>query len=234
MHIIRNKDERGFTETDWLQSRHSFSFSHYHDPEHMGFGPLRVINEDWVAPDTGFDTHGHKNMEIITYVLEGTLTHEDSSGGGGEIKPGEIQVMSAGKGILHSEYNYSETQPVHLLQIWIMPTQVNTKPGYRQKLFPTAEMHNRFRVLVSQDGQEGSLPILQDARMLAAKIESGQTVIFPLYRKRLYWLQVARGAIDFQGQTFDAGDGLALEGEQGLMEITARDDAEALLFDLPQ
>ena len=158
MFTVRNKNERGVTEMDWLKSRHSFSFSHYYDPANMGFGPLRVINEDWVAPDTGFDTHGHKNMEIITYVLEGALAHKDNTGKeGASITPGEVQMMSAGRGIMHSEYNGSDKDTVHLLQIWIMPDVMNTEPGYQQKPFAPEEMHNRFRLLVSKDGQDGSL-----------------------------------------------------------------------------
>jgi redox-sensitive bicupin YhaK (pirin superfamily) len=233
MFTIRNKNDRGLTETSWLKSCHSFSFGHYYDPAHMGFGPLRVINEDWVNPGTGFDTHGHKNMEIITYVLEGALTHKDSSGGGGVIRPGEVQMMSAGKGILHSEFNNSETETVHLLQIWIMPDEMNIRPGYRQKPFPPEEMRNRFRLLASKDGQDGALTLKQDARLLAARIDNGTTLHFPVESPRLYWLQVARGALDFQGQRIDAGDGLSIEKEQGMLALTAREDAEVLLFDLP-
>jgi redox-sensitive bicupin YhaK (pirin superfamily) len=234
MFIIRKKDDRGLTETSWLKSRHSFSFSHYYDPVHMGFGPLRVINEDWVAPDSGFDTHGHKNMEIITYVLEGALSHKDSTGSGAAIRPGEVQMMSAGKGILHSEFNDSPADTVHLLQIWIMPDVMNTQPGYQQKPFPPEDMHNRFRLLVSKDGSDGSLIMKQDAQLLAAKIDAGKTLHFPVEDGRLYWLQAARGALDFQGQSFEAGDGLAIEKETGILSLTARTDAEVLLFDLPQ
>ena len=231
---IRSKDARGLTETSWLESHHSFSFSHYYDAAHMGFGPLRVINEDPVAPDTGFDTHGHKNMEIITYVLEGELAHKDSTGGGSVIRPGEVQLMSAGKGILHSEFNHSPAEPVHLLQIWIMPDEINTRPGYQQKPFPPEEMRNRFRLLVSKEGTDGSLAIKQDAKLFASRIDAGQTLSFNADSKRLYWLQVAHGDIELQGQALNAGDGIAIEKEQSLFNITARTDAEVLLFDLPQ
>ena len=234
MFTVRNKNDRGFTEMDWLKSRHSFSFSHYYDPAHMGFGPLRVINEDWVAPDNGFDTHGHKNMEIITYVLEGALAHKDSTGTGESIKPGEVQMMSAGRGIMHSEFNGSDTDAVHLLQIWIMPDVMNTQPGYQQKPFAPEEMHNRFRLLVSKDGQDGSLVMKQDARLYAARMDAGMALQFPLARERKYWLQVARGTLDFQNQKLDVGDGLAVEKEQGVLDITAGTSAEVLLFDLPQ
>lgn len=219
---------------DWLKSRHSFSFSHYYDPANMGFGPLRVINEDWVAPDTGFDTHGHKNMEIITYILEGALAHKDSTGTGASIMPGEVQVMSAGKGIMHSEFNASDKDTVHLLQIWIMPDEMNTSPGYQQKPFAPEEMRNRFRLLVSKDGQNGSLSMKQDAKLYATRMDAGTTLKFSIVRDRKYWLQVARGALDFQGQSFESGDGLAIEKEQGLLEIKTSTSAEVLLFDLPQ
>ena len=234
MFTVRQKNDRGLTEIDWLKSRHTFSFSHYYDPANMGFGPLRVINEDWVAPDNGFDTHGHKNMEIITYVLEGELAHKDSTGTGASITPGEVQMMSAGKGIMHSEFNGSPVDPVHLLQIWIMPDAVNTQPGYQQKPFAPEELHNRFRLLVSKDGAEGSLRMKQDAALYAARMDEGTSLKFPITSGRKYWLQVARGALDFNGQNLDAGDGLAVEKERGTLEIKARAAAEVLLFDLPQ
>jgi redox-sensitive bicupin YhaK (pirin superfamily) len=235
MFNVRHRNDRGVTEMDWLKSRHSFSFSHYYDPENMGFGPLRVINEDWVEPGTGFDTHGHKNMEIITYVLEGALSHKDSTGKEGTaITPGEVQMMTAGKGILHSEYNGSETDTVHLLQIWIMPDEVNTKPGYQQKPFAQEELHNRFRLLVSKDGEDGSLVMKQDARLYASRMDAGTELKFPIVSERKYWLQIARGTVDFQGGKLESGDGLAVEKEQGLLAIKATTPAEVLLFDLPR
>ncbi len=235
MFTVRNRNQRGVTEMDWLKSRHSFSFSHYYDPANMGFGPLRVINEDWVEPGTGFDTHGHKNMEIITYVLSGALSHKDSTGKEGvAITPGEVQMMTAGKGIMHSEFNGSDTDTVHLLQIWIMPDEVNTQPGYKQKPFAPEELHNRFRLLVSKDGREGSLVMKQDARLYASRLDAGTELKFPLVSDRKYWLQVARGEVDFKDQKLESGDGLAVEKEQGLLAITARTPAEVLLFDLPK
>lgn len=239
MIITRRKDKRGTTDAGWLTSKHSFSFGEYYDPANMGFGPLRVINEDWVAPGTGFDTHGHKNMEIITYVLSGRLAHKDSTGKEGvAITPGEIQVMSAGKGILHSEFNGSETEEVHLLQIWIMPDESNTRPGYQQKPFAADEMQNRLRLIVSKDGADGSLPMKQDAKLYAGRFDAGVTQKVPVDKNRKYWLQVARGAVeaalDFNGQSLEAGDGLAVAAEEGMLNITFRTPAEVLLFDLPQ
>lgn len=239
MILARKKDERGTTAMDWLLSKHSFSFGHYYDPANMGFGPLRVINEDWVKPGTGFDTHGHKNMEIITYVLAGALAHKDSttvngSANAASITPGEVQVMSAGKGILHSEYNASDKDEVHLLQIWIMPEETGTHPGYQQKPFAPEEMHNRFRLLVSKDGAEGSLTMKQDAKLYAARLDAGVAQKIPVDKNRKYWMQVARGNIDIQGQSLEAGDGLAVAGEEGLLDIAARTSAEVLLFDLPK
>jgi len=234
MFTVRKDNDRGSTGAAWLKSRHSFSFSDYYDSQFMGFGPLRVINEDWVIPKAGFGTHGHKNMEIITYVLSGELTHKDSLGTGSTIRPGEIQLMSAGKGILHSERNNSSAEEVHLLQIWIMPNEMNGKPGYQQKTFPPEEMHNRFRLVVSPDGAEGSLVMKQDARLLAARIDAGETILSPLKEGRKYWLQIARGGLDFQGQKLESGDGLAIENEQSLLQVAARQDAEVLLFDLPR
>jgi hypothetical protein len=234
MFTVRKSDDRGTTGASWLKSQHSFSFSDYYDPQRMGFGPLRVINEDWVAPESGFDTHGHKNMEIITYVLSGALTHKDSLGTGSTIRPGEIQMMSAGKGILHSEHNNAAGEDVHLLQIWIMPNQMNGQPGYQQKTFPPEEMHNRFRLVVSPDGEEESLVMKQKAKLFAAKVTAGETVSFPVTPDRKYWLQIARGALDFQERELEAGDGLAIEKEQSILSLTARRDAEVLLFDLPQ
>jgi hypothetical protein len=199
----------------------------------MGFGPLRVINEDWIAAKSGFDTHGHKNMEIITYVLSGELAHQDSLGTGSTIRPGEIQMMSAGKGILHSERNPSPTESVHLLQIWIMPNQVNGQPGYQQKTFPPEEMRNRFRLVVSPDGAEGSLTMKQDARLLAARIDAGKEVAFEVGGNRKYWLQIAGGSFNFHGEKLEGGDALAIEKESGILKLSALQNAEALLFDLP-
>jgi redox-sensitive bicupin YhaK (pirin superfamily) len=234
MFTVRKSSDRGSTGASWLKSQHSFSFSDYYDPQNMGFGPLRVINEDWVAPSSGFGMHPHKNMEIITYVLSGELSHKDSIGTGAAIRPGEIQMMSAGKGILHSEQNSSATDDVHLLQIWIMPNQMNGTPGYQQKTFPPEEMHNRLRLVVSPDGAEGSLLMKQDAKLFAAKIDAGKDILAPLQPERKYWLQIARGGLDIQGQKLESGDGLAIENEQTILKIAANQDAEVLLFDLPR
>jgi redox-sensitive bicupin YhaK (pirin superfamily) len=235
MFNVRHKNDRGSTEIDWLKSRHSFSFGHYYDAANMGFGPLRVINEDWVSPGTGFDTHGHKNMEIITYVLEGQLAHKDSTGKEGkQIIPGEVQMMSAGKGILHSEYNGSATDTVHLLQIWIMPDEINTQPGYVQKPFAPEDMHNRLRLIVSNDGAEGSLVMKQDAKLYASRLDAGAELKLPITSDRKYWLQIARGTVEVQEQSLESGDALAVEKEQGTLTFKASTSAEVLLFDLPR
>ncbi len=241
MFTIKDKNTRGWMDIGWLKSRHSFSFGDYYDPENMGFGVLRVINEDWVEPAAGFDTHGHKNMEIITYILEGELAHKDSTGGAGSIHPNEVQVMTAGKGILHSEFNASDTDPVHLLQIWILPDETGTRPGYQQKPFAPEELHNRFRLLVSQDGAAGSLPVKQDAKLHAARFDAGFSQQMAFEKERKYWLQVARGAVvlshedatELQKKKLVAGDALSIEEESGTLQITAEGDAEVLLFDLP-
>ena len=241
MLTIKDRNARGQTEIGWLKSRHSFSFGDYYDPENMGFGVLRVINEDWVQPAAGFDTHGHKNMEIITYILEGELAHKDSTGGTGSIRPGEVQVMTAGKGILHSEFNGSDTEAVHLLQIWILPDAAGTPPGYQQKPFAPEELHNRFRLLVSSDGAEGSLPIKQDAKLHAARFDAGFAAVIEFEKGRKYWLHIARGAVvlshdgapKLQKKKLVAGDALAVEEESGTLAITAEGGAEVLLFDLP-
>lgn len=233
MFTVRNRNDRGSTETGWLKSHHSFSFSEYYDPAHMGFGPLRVINEDWINPSSGFGMHAHKNMEIITYILSGALAHKDSISTGSTITPGEIQLMSAGKGILHSEVNSSETDAVHLLQIWIMPNENGTKPGYQQKTVAPETMQNRFQLVVSPDGADGSLTMRQDAKLLAAKLTAGHDIRFDTDSRRKYWLQVARGALDFRDQRLFAGDGLAIDREQSTITLAAQEDAEVLLFDLP-
>ena len=234
MQKIRKNEDRGITQTYWLEGRHSFSFGEYHDPENMGFGPLRVINDDIVRAESGFGMHGHKNMEIITYVLSGALEHKDSLGNGGIIRPGEVQVMSAGKGVLHSEFNPSKDEDVHLLQIWIMPRENGTRPTYNQKAFDPAEMQNRWRLIVSPDGEDGSISILQDAHIYVTRLADGAKTEIKLEADRKYWLHVARGKIDIRGVALSAGDALALEKEQGKVDIKASTDAEILFFDLPQ
>lgn len=231
---IRHKNERGETRIDWLKSWHSFSFGEYRDREHMGFGPLRVINEDIVAPGQGFGMHGHANMEIITYVLSGELQHKDSLGNGDVIRPGDIQVMSAGKGILHSEFNPSSEVPVHLLQIWVMPKETGTRPRYRQKTFDPAGFENRWNLLVSPEGAEGSLPILQDARIWAARLESAASLPFKTEKDKKYWLQIARGAVTIGDRLLSAGDGFFVDAEAMDEVLQAGESSEVLLFELPR
>ncbi len=234
MFTVRKSDERGETGSHWLDSKHSFSFADYYDPKNMGFGPLRVINEDWVAPASGFGMHPHRNMEIITYVLEGAISHEDSLGSKGKISPGEVQVMSAGAGILHSEFNHAPHDPVHLLQIWIMPNKHNTAPGYQQQAFDRAAMQDRFHTIVSGQGDAGALAIQQDATLKTALIGAGKAAGFTTDAGRKYWLQVARGEATVASHALAQGDALAIENEAGDFNVTADTDAEVLLFDLPR
>lgn len=229
----RDRNERGPTDAGWLKSMHSFSFGHYHDPDHMGFGPLRVINDDHVIPGAGFGEHPHSNMEIISYVISGELAHKDSMGNGSSIKPGDIQLMSAGTGVTHSEFNGSDTDEVHFLQIWIMPDVENTEPSYQQKSFDPAEMGDAFRVVVSPDGADGSLVIKQDARMLAGKFNEDVTAEFQTSVGRKYWLQMVQGLATVNGEEAKAGDGFAIEGESKIT-VKAETKTEVLLFDLPQ
>jgi redox-sensitive bicupin YhaK (pirin superfamily) len=193
-----------------------------------------VINEDSVRAGSGFDTHGHANMEIITYVLEGSLEHKDSLGNGSTIKPGDVQLMSAGKGILHSEYNPSETEDVHFLQIWIMPNETGTRPGYQQTSFNPADSRNSLRLAVSPDGADGSLKIKQDAKLWVSRLDAGKTVSLEMIANRKYWLQLARGKVSIRGQTLEAGDGLGFDNEAGKLEVAAADAAELILFELPR
>ena len=229
---IRPADSRGEARFGWLHARHSFSFGNYYDPAHMGFGPLRVINEDRIAPGGGFPTHSHQNMEIITCVLEGALEHKDSIGSGSVIRPGDVQTMSAGSGIAHSEFNASTTEPVHLLQIWIQPDRSNGKPGYAQKTFPRLQRQGRLCLVASPDGADGSIPIVQYARLYATVLARGEQVSHALAPGRRAWLQVAHGKLTLNGQAMAAGDGAAIENESSL-HIAGVDHAEALLFDLP-
>jgi redox-sensitive bicupin YhaK (pirin superfamily) len=232
---IRKAAERGHADHGWLNSYHSFSFADYYDPANMGFRSLRVINEDWVAPGRGFHTHGHKDMEIITYVLEGALEHKDSLGTGSVIRPGEVQRMSAGSGIQHSEFNPSPKEPLHLLQIWIQPEQKNLEPGYEQREFPAAERQRKLRLLASRDGRDGSLRIHQDADLYATVLGGpGQEVAHALPASRHAWLQVTRGSVTLNGETLAAGDGAAITSEPAL-KISANGSqghSEFLLFDL--
>jgi quercetin 2,3-dioxygenase len=232
MLIKRSSGERGPTDTGWLKSLHSFSFGSYHDPAHMGFGPLRVINEDRVAPGAGFDMHAHNNMEIISYVLSGELAHKDSMGNGSAIRPGDVQLMSAGSGVSHSEYNNSKTDPVHFLQIWVTPDVRNAEPRYQQKSFNDDQKRNAFRVIVSPEGTDGSLSIRQDARMLIGRFDADGTAEMETAPGRKYWLQVVQGTAEINGQEARAGDGFAFE-EEASVRVRSVTESEIVLFDLP-
>jgi redox-sensitive bicupin YhaK (pirin superfamily) len=230
---IRPANERGHFNHGWLDTYHTFSFADYLDPRHMSFGPLRVINEDRVAPAMGFPTHPHRDMEIITYVLEGELSHRDSMGNGSTMRPGEVQRMSAGTGVRHSEFNSSQTDPLHLLQIWIMPSENGFPPSYEQKEFSTVEKLNRLRLVASPDGADGSVTIHQDALVYASILEKGKSVEHELAPKRKAWIQVARGSVLLNGKELKQGDGGGIEKEPAV-EITGASDsaAEILLFDM--
>ncbi len=230
MIAIRRAQERGITRTAWLNSRHSFSFGYYHDPKHMGFGPLRVINDDRVTSGAGFPRHPHDNMEIVTYVLEGALAHKDSLGNGSVIRAGDVQRMSAGTGIEHSEFNHSQTEPVHFLQIWIKPEAFGIRPSYEQKSFePSGE--SRFTLIASRDGRDGSVTIHQDAALTLGRVRKGEEILHALSAGRCAWLQVTRGAVTLGGELLEAGDGAALKDEAQI-DIKAAEDAEVLLFDM--
>ena len=228
---VRPAEERGTTITDWLDSRHTFSFGDYHDQEHMGFRSLRVINDDRIGPGGTFPTHGHRDMEILTYVLDGTLAHSDSLGNGSEIRPGELQRMTAGSGIAHSEANPSSDQPVHLLQIWILPDRRALAPAYEQRSFPPEELKHHLRIIASPDGRDGSLTIHQDAELYAATIDPGQHVLHRLRPRRHAWLQVARGVVTLDEHTLKAGDAAAISDEE-MVQVDGVEPAEVLLFDL--
>ncbi len=222
---------RGATRTGWLDSRHTFSFAHYRDPQQMGFRSLRVINEDRVVPGAGFPPHGHRDMEIISYVLEGVLEHSDSLGNGTRIRPGEVQRMSAGTGVRHSEFNPSTTEPLHFLQIWILPDQLGLPPSYEQKAFPIDERRARLRLVAAPAGEHGAVTLHQDARPFTAQLRSGQGVVHAVEPGRGVWFQVVRGIVALNGTEMRAGDGAAVENE-GRIESEAETDAEILLFDL--
>jgi quercetin 2,3-dioxygenase len=228
---VRKSDDRGRANFGWLDSKHSFSFGHYHDPKHMGFGPLRVINDDRVAPGGGFPTHPHSDMEIISYVLDGALEHKDSLGTGSVIRPGDVQRMSAGTGIRHSEFNASSTAPVHFLQIWIIPEQKGLTPGYEQKAFNDAEKRGKLRLIGSRDGRDGSMTIHQDVDLYATLLAPGDEVSHDIAAGRGGWLQVARGSVSLNGENLNEGDGVAIS-TSGPLRITGGADAEVLLFDL--
>ncbi len=232
MLIKRLSNERGYADHGWLKSFHSFSFADYYDPNFMGFGPLRVINEDWIAPGMGFGTHGHKNMEIITYVLEGELAHKDSMGNGKAILPHEVQRMSAGKGVLHSEFNHAKDATTHLLQIWIQPDVIGVSPSYEQTFFAPEEKRGKLRLVASPNGEDGSVTIHSSAKLFAALVDDSEKVQHLLANNRIAYLHVAKGSIDVNGHRLSAGDA-AMMAEEPSIEITNGEQAEILLFDLP-
>jgi redox-sensitive bicupin YhaK (pirin superfamily) len=228
---IRRSEDRGTTSLGWLDSRHTFSFGDYHDPQHMGFRSLRVINDDKVAPEAGFGTHGHRDMEIITYVLSGTLAHRDSLGTGSELRHGDVQRMSAGAGIRHSEFNGSKEEPVHFLQIWILPEKNGLPPEYQERRFSGEDKRGRLKLVASHDGRGGSLIIHQDVELYSAVLPSQVHVKHQLRPGRHAWVQLASGTVTLNGQSLASGDGAALSDEP-FLDIAGVDDAELLLFDL--
>jgi len=228
---VRKSNDRGHADHGWLDSHHTFSFADYYDPENMGFRALRVINEDRVQPAQGFGTHGHRDMEIITYVLDGALAHKDSLGTGSIIRPGEAQRMSAGTGIMHSEFNDSKVDPVHFLQIWILPATQGLAPGYEQRTIPAAEERGRLRLIAAADGRDGAVTIHQGVDLYASVLGPREQVSHRLQPGRYAWLQVAQGGVVLNGQALKEGDGAAVSGERSL-EISSERGAEILLFDL--
>ncbi len=228
---VRRSGDRGHFDHGWLDTFHTFSFGRYYDPRNMGFRALRVINEDWIAAGQGFGTHSHNDMEIVTLVLEGSLAHRDSLGSGGVLGPGELQRMTAGTGISHSEFNASDAEPVHLYQIWLLPERDGLKPSYEQKAFPEAERRNRLRLVASPLGEEGALTIRQDSRIFLASIDAGKEVGREFGPDRHGWVQVLRGETSVNGNRLAAGDGAAVS-EESVLTIRAEGPAEVLVFDL--
>lgn len=232
MMTIRPANQRGHADHGWLDSHHTFSFADYYDPGHMGFRALRVINEDRVAGGGGFPTHSHRDMEIVTYVLEGGLEHKDSLGTGSVIRPGDVQRMSAGTGVRHSEYNASRSEPVHFLQIWIMPSQQGLKPSYEQKTFSEADKQGQLRVIASPDGSGGSVTLAADATLYAGVLSEGEAATLPLNKDRQAWVHVARGTLRINGKELSAGDGAGLWDEELIRVEGVSGGGEALVFDL--
>jgi quercetin 2,3-dioxygenase len=232
MNEVRRSHERGYADHGWLESYHSFSFADYFDPQHVEFGPLRVINEDRVQPGEGFGTHGHRDMEIISYVLSGEIAHKDSMGNGSTIRPGDVQRMSAGKGVLHSEFNPSATDPVHFLQIWIQPNVRSIGPSYEEKRFSTEEKRGRLRLIASPDRAEGSVLIHQDARVYAGLFNGAESAVLEVKPGRRIYVHVARGSLDANGMGLKAGDALKLT-DATTLSLREGQDAEVLVFDLP-
>ena len=232
MNEIRRADERGYADHGWLKSFHSFSFANYYDPQHMGFGPLRVINEDRVAGGGGFGRHPHHDMEIISYVLSGELEHKDNIGNGSVIRPGDVQRMSAGTGVVHSEYNQSKTETVHFLQIWIIPDKESIQPGYEQKFFPHEEKRGRLCIVASPDGRDGSITIHQNALIFSTLVDGEERVEHSLADGRQAYVHVARGNVTINGEALTSGDALKIRDERDVT-IEQGEQAEVLLFDLP-
>jgi len=232
MLTVRKADARGHANQGWLDSYHSFSFGGYYDPRQMGVSNLRVINDDRIVPSGGFPTHGHNDMEIVTYVLQGALEHKDSMGNGSVMRPGDVQRMSAGTGVTHSEYNHSATEPVHLLQIWLQPNAIGVAPSYDQRHFPLEDRRGRWVALVSPDGRDGSIATHQDAVLFGTRLAAGETLDYRFAADRQGYVHLARGQLRVGGITLGQGDGLRIQ-EQERLELIGVDDAEALLFDLP-
>jgi redox-sensitive bicupin YhaK (pirin superfamily) len=231
MMILRRADARGRSRFDWLDSRHSFSFGDYFDPQHMGFGPLRVINEDRVTPGAGFGAHGHRDMEIVSWVLEGAMEHRDSLGTGSVIRPGEVQRMTAGTGIRHSEFNHSPTDPLHFLQIWILPEREGLEPGYEQRAFADEDLRGGLKLVAGRGGRDGAITVHQDADLYVGRLAAGVEITHALEPGRLGWVQVARGVLTVNGERLEAGDGAGFRGEPAI-RLGDAGNAEVLLFDM--
>jgi hypothetical protein len=231
MHAIRLSQDRGRADFGWLDSRHTFSFGDYHDPRFMGFGPLRVINEDRVAPGAGFGTHSHRDMEILSWVLSGALQHKDSLGTGALIRPGELQRMTAGTGVTHSEFNGSQSDPVHFLQIWLLPEVPGLEPGYEQRSFPLTELQDRWCLIAARDGRDGAVKVHQESDLYAARLSAGTELAHAPAAGRRLWLQVARGAMDVDGELLRAGDAMSWV-DPGKIVVRAAEPGEVLLFDM--
>lgn len=230
--VVRKAEARGHADHGWLDSHHTFSFADYQDPAQMGFGALRVINDDRIQPGAGFGVHGHRNMEILSYVIAGALEHSDSTGGGGVLRPGDVQAMSAGSGVRHSEYNASNTETVHFLQIWLTPDRQNASPRYAQRRFETSERRGRLRLIASPDGGDGSLAIHQDAQVFATLLDAGQRVVHRLAPGRRAWVQMATGAARLNDIPLVAGDGATIADETDLTIVAGAENSQILLFDL--
>lgn len=228
--VIRS-DSRGAADHGWLKSKHTFSFADYHNPQRMGFAKLRVVNEDWIEPGKGFGTHPHRDMEIVTYMIDGALEHKDSMGNGSVIKPGELQRMTAGTGVLHSEFNQSADDKAHLLQIWILPERNGLEPGYEQKLFPADEKRNKWCLVGSRDGRDGSLTIHQDVSLYSTVLDANKAIDYEFEGRRRGFLQVVKGAIEIDGEQLVAGDAIATQ-DQAAMKIDATENSELLFFDM--